>query len=217
MVQSTIGKNLQVAASGALDVPAPSDLQVTISSNNPNVLLSLSPTTVGSSSITTTIPTGSGFNSIGFPNYYVQALANSGTATLTVSVPGFASSTFVVTQAPSGLVLSGPNGVGADFGILMSNGNTTLNVIPSVLDPGTLSPTLLNQMVRGGTSVSVDVTSSATDVASLQNSSVTITGGNNVGSIIMVPTGPGISTISISVPSGFSTPTTGRQLKVSVN
>jgi hypothetical protein len=217
MIQSTIGMNLQVAASGALDAPAPSDLPVTITSNNPNVLLSTAPTVSGGSSITSTISTGSGVSSIGFPTYYVQTLANSGTAQLTVSVPGFASSTFQVTLAPSGLVVAGPNGIGADFGVLKANGNVTLNVTANVLDPVTLAPTLLSQSVRGGTSVLVDVTSNATDVAALQISPVTIGGGASGGSVIMIPTGPGTATMSLSVPIGFASPSTGRQIKVSVN
>jgi hypothetical protein len=209
--------NLQVTASGALDAPAPSDLPVTITSNNPNVLLSTAPTVSGGSSITSTISTGSGVSSIGFPTYYVQTLANSGTAQLTVSVPGFASSTFQVTLAPSGLVVAGPNGIGADFGVLKANGNVTLNVTANVLDPVTLAPTLLSQSVRGGTSVLVDVTSNATDVAALQISPVTIGGGASGGSVIMIPTGPGTATMSLSVPIGFASPSTGREIKVSVN
>src|SRR4029079_16754935 len=118
MIESTVGKNLQVLASGALDAPAPDNLQVMISSDSPNVLLSLTENLQGSSSITAPITVGAGVNSIGFPNYFVQALASSGTATLTVSVPGYASSTLQVTLAPSGIVIAGTNGIGVDFGVV---------------------------------------------------------------------------------------------------
>ncbi len=217
LIQSTIGKNLQVTGSGALDAPAPSDLQVTITSNNPNVLLSTSPTVMGTSSITSIIQTGSGVNSIGFPTYFVQALANTGTGQLTVSVPGYASSSFTVTLAPSGLVLVGPNGIGADFGVLMSNGNVALTATTSVLDSITLMPTVVSESVRGGFSVMATATSSASDVAVLQDSSVMIAGGASGTSVVMIPTGPGSTTISLSVPDGFSTPTAGGHLKASVN
>jgi hypothetical protein len=215
MVQSTIGKDLQVVASGALDAPAPSDVQVTISSNNPNVLLSTSPTVVGSSSITGTVFAGAGVNSIGFPTYYVQALANSGTATLTASAPGFASTTFVVTLAPSGFVITGPNGIGANFGVLMMNGNVTLSVFANVLDPNTLAPTLLSESIRAG--VIVAVTSNSSGVAVIQNSPVTFNAGDTSATVTLTPTGPGQAVISVLAPSGFTAPSNGAQLTVTVN
>lgn len=218
IIQTTIGKNLQVLGSGALEAPAPDNVPVTISSDNPNVLLSLTPGDMGSSSITSTIFVGGGVNSFGFPDYYVQSLGSSGTANLTVSVPGYTSSTFTVTLAPAGIVIAGPNvPIGTDFGILASGGNRPLTVSANVLDPNTLLPTQLTEAVRGGLSVPVTVTSSAPSVASLLNPSFTMDGGVGTVTVMIVPNGQGSTYLSVGVPAGFSPPSVGQQLKLTVN
>ena len=150
VIEKTIGGNLQVTGSGSLDVPAPTDLQVTITSNNPNVLLSASPTAVGSTTLTLTVFQGGGVNSIGFPSYYIQALGDSGSATLTISASGFDSSNLDVNLAPSGFVIEGLNNIGGNFGILLMNGSVDLTVRAAVLNPVTGLPTPVYQPVRGG-------------------------------------------------------------------
>ena len=222
MTQNVIGQNLEVLASGALDVPAPSDMQITITSNNPSkILLSTSATGAGSASIVVTVPAGNGVNSIGFPNYYVQSLSadSSAAVTLTATPPagsGFASSTFNVTPAPSGFVLLGPNGVGADFGIVKSNGNVNLSVQAAVLDSSG-NPTQLYQAVRGGFSANVTVSSNNTPVATIGGSPLAVTAGTAGGTVTVQPQSPGVANITATTPAGYSKPTSGDHMAVTVN
>ena len=216
LTQTTIGNNLQALGSGALDVPAPSDLTVTITSNNPNVLLSASPTAAGSSTITLTVFQGGGVNSIGFPSYYIQALGASGTAQLTISAPGFSSSNATVNMASSGFVLEGLNGVGGNFGVLLSNGNVVLTVRAAVLDQAG-NPTLLYQPVRGGFSASVTVSSTAPGVATLAGTPLQVTSNNAMGTVTLQPQAVGQTTISIDPPVGYARPASGDHFTVTVN
>jgi hypothetical protein len=217
LTQTLIGKNLQISGSGALDVPAPSDLPVTITSNDPNVVLSASPTGAGSSTLSLTVFQGGGVNSIGFPNYYIQALSDSGTAQLTVSAPGFASSNITVTQSPSGFVIEGPNGIGGNFGVVLVNGDVALTVRAAVLDRNTGNPLLLYQPVRGGFSTTVDITSSAPGVATLIGPPLQVLGGNAVGAVTLHPQAPGQTTINVTTPAGYVTPASGNRFMVTVN
>jgi len=220
MTQTVIGKNLQVLGSGALDAPAPTDMQLTITSSDPSkVLLSTSPTAAGSASISVTVSQGSGVNSIGFPNYYVQALSDTGTVQLTVSAPGsgFASSSFNVTLAPSGFVLEGPNGVGQDFGTELINGNVTLTVRAAVLDPNTLNPTLVYEAVRGGFSATVNVSSNNLSAATIAGTPLGVNAGDAGGTITLQPVAAGTATISLTTPAGFTGPASGNHLAVTVN
>jgi hypothetical protein len=217
LTQTTIGRNLQVTGSGALDIPAPNDLQVTITSNNPNVLLSASPTAAGSSSLTLTVFQGGGVNSIGFPSYYIQSLGDTGTVQLTVAATGFESSSTNVSLAPSGFVIEGPNGIGGNFGVVLANGNVSLTLRAAVLNPTTGVPTLLYQPVRGGFSTIVDVTSSAPGVATLAGPPLTMTSGNATGTVTLQPQAPGQTTITVTTPAGYTTPAFGNGFMVTVN
>ena len=227
MTQAVIGNNLEVLASGALDVPAPSlapgnGLQVTITSSDPSkIVLSSSATGAGTASIVVTIPAGSGVNSIGFPNYYVQSLSADSSVPVTLTVTpqagsGFAGSNFNVTPAASGFVLIGPNGVGANFGTLKSNGNVNLTVQAAVLD-GSGNPTQSYELVRGGFSASVTVSSDTPAVATIGGSPLSVTAGNSGGTITLQPQSAGTANISITPPAGYSKPATGDHLSVTIN
>jgi hypothetical protein len=215
VTQTTIGGNLEVSASGALDAPAPGNLQVTISSDNPKVLLSTSPTVAGSQSIIVTVPTGGGVNSLGFPTYYVQALTDTGTAQLTTSAPGFASNSITVTLAKSGFVISGPSGiVGGNVPATLGT-NVDLTISAVVLD-ASLAPTLLTETaIRGGLSPSVTVTSNG-PAGVVLNSPTVIGSGTSTGSVTVHAASSGTATITVAAPSGFTTPSSGAQLAMIV-
>ena len=213
--EPTIGNNLEVQAAGALDGPSPTDLQVTITSDNPSVWLSASPITPGAQTLNLTVPAGSGVNAIGFPAYYIQALASSGTTHLTISAPGYLTTTSSVTLAPSALVLSGPNGVGANFGTLLTNGSVGLQVIAVVLD-STGSPSQILQQVRGGLSPSVTVTSDS-PAAVVSGSPLTIAAGTSSGSVTLQLQAKGTANISATTPPGFTTPAFGTHLTAQIN
>ena len=214
---TTIGANLQLPASGSLNVSAPSTLNITITSSNPNaVLLATSATAAGQQSITVSIPAYSGLNGAGFPTFYVQGLQSSGGATLTASASGWVSGTIQVAVGPSGFVLNSPNGVGADFGTTIGSPNTTLNVMPYLLDPNNNDAPLRNQALAGGLTETVYVTSGNTAVGTILGSPVSIGGGSSSGNISFQPVGVGVTTLTLTEPSGFSSPSSGATLNADV-
>jgi len=215
---TTVGANLETLTTGSLDSAAPAGgLQITITSSDPTkVLLSTDTTgkTSGGGSITITVPAGQGVNGQGFPMFMVQSLATSGTVTLTASATGYVSGTGSIALTPSAFVISGPNGVGKDFSTTTRSANTTLTVIAYQLDPtfGTLQP----QQVRGGQSYTVTLSGGGT-VCSLNPVSLGFTAGSQSLTTTFHPVSSGTTTIGVTQPSGFATPTVGGSLKATVS
>jgi len=212
-----IGANLQLPASGQLNVNTPSTLNITVSSSAPTkVLLATSATAAGQQSIIVTVPQYNGLNGAGFPTFYVQGLQSSGSATLTASAPGWVSGAIQVALGPSGFVLISPNGVGQNFGTTTTSGNTTLNVLPYLLDPTNNNAPLQNQALAGGLLESVYVGSSQTGVGTIVGSPVSISGGSTSGNVYFQPVGVGVTTLTLIEPSGFSSPSSGATLNADV-
>ena len=96
----TVGSGLQLATSAGLTASEHGGVTVTITSSAPSVML-VSPdaTTPGTTSFTINVPNGQTFL-----NYYVQGVENTtGTATVTLSAPGFTNATATVTVSPSAI------------------------------------------------------------------------------------------------------------------
>ena len=155
---STIGQNLEVQATGSLEAATQNGVMVTVTSLDPNnVLLSTSPTAVGSASIQLLILPGNGLNGSGFPQYYVQAVGGAGTVQLQASADGYSSTLTTVTLAPSAFVLAGNNNVGNPFSVPLAQGTQGLTMYAMVLNSSGV-PSLVQQ-VRGGLSPSINVVS----------------------------------------------------------
>jgi adhesin/invasin len=215
---TNVGENLQLLGSASLNAPAPSGgLTVTItSSDSTAVLLSPVATTQGLGSMNVVVPPGSGLNGVGFPQFYIQALQSSGSVTLTASASGWVPGTITVNLTPSGFVLVSPNGIGQDFGTLLSQGvDTSLNVEAMQLSSSGAPQT--EQSLRGGVTENVTVISGSTSVGTIVGSPVTISGGTAIGSVSFQPAGVGVSTLSVSAPGGFATPSSGASLHADVN
>ncbi len=219
-----VGQNLQVSASGSFDVPAPDNLQVIITSDNPNVRLSSSPTANGASSIMVIVPTGSGMSGT-FPTYYIQGLAASGTAQLSATVKklnntdaGFQSVPVSVTLRPAGFVLIAPNNnVGGSYAVSVNTG-VSISVRSVLLDPGTLAPDAVYEVIRGGYSASVPVTSDS-PAGVVTNSPAAIAANSGSGQItVQAGALSGQSALlSAGTPAGFSTPSSGNTLTLITN
>ena len=101
----TVGAGLQLSAGATLGTAQHGGVTVTVSSNNPAVLIAPDATTVGSGSFQRFVP-----NNQTFVSYYVQALENtSATATVTISAPGFTSDSHTVNVVPIGVEIAGIN------------------------------------------------------------------------------------------------------------
>ncbi len=196
----TTGKDLMTSSIFALNTVPSSAVTVTITSNNPSIAtVSTSATTAGTSSVT--------FSSITTqtPAFYVQGLAT-GTATLTISATGYANATVTVTVNPSGFVLT-TNSFSTPLGT-----DATVAISPAVLVPGTLDISVL-QSLRPGVSVQVPIASSATTIGTI-NSPVSITGGSATATFH--PVAKGSTNLTLSTPSGYSTPSSGQQITATV-
>jgi hypothetical protein len=221
MSTTSVGANLQVQASGSLNASAPSAMTITITSGDPTkVLLSNSPSAAGFASIPVAVGSGNGLNGVGFPTFYVQALQPAGSVVLTASVPsGWASGTITVNLTPSGFVLIGPNGTGQDFGTVCEStscSSTSLMVQAMQLNPSTLAPQTA-EAVAGGSTVNVPIGDSVPAFGTISGSPAVIAGGASSNLIVFQPVSTGTTQLSVTTPGGFSTPSTGSSLNVTVN
>ncbi len=220
---ATVGKNLQQLATGYLTVKAPAGgLSVTITSSDSSKLL-LEPyasdpsgTGQGGGSFTATIPANKGLlGDFGFPAFWIQTLASSGTPTITVSAPGYQSAVATVTLTPSGFVLNGPSGTGANFSTTLGT-DKSLNVSVVQLD-ASRNIIANNQPLRGGLSANLTVNSGTTDVGTIvDNPAAVPAGSGSSSSVTFQPAAIGTSQVSITQPSGFTQPITGTGMTATV-
>ncbi len=195
------GLNLENTNNVSLPVVPPSPITVTITSNDPSVaLLSKSPTAVGTSSITFTNVTSSGY----LPTFYVQG-QTLGSTTLTVSAPGYTSASGKVTVYPSGFTFAGSYNGG--LSTTTFSAPTTLTVYPTILNPTTLTYYTNNTYVSPGAgTVNVSLSSSNTTTGTITTSPIVYHGGDSYQQTTFQPSTAGTADISLAAPSGFSTP-----------
>jgi len=225
MANTVIGANLQVNASGSLNVNAPSTMTINISSSNPTVRLSAAANTAGSPSINIIIQANNGLNGSGFPTFFVQALAAAPTSGTSVTLTAhdqanqFADGIIVVTLAPSGLVLVSPNGIGGDFSTSLGQiggGDRTLTVEAFQLDPATLAP-LVAEAVMGGPALPFVIQQGTGGIATIVGTQA-IAGGSTSQNLTFHPISTGSTTLTVPAPNVvFSTPASGNTLTATVN
>jgi hypothetical protein len=190
--------NLQVdSGSVTLGATPPSSRTLTISSSSPNVLLATSPTGPFSQTITSTINT----NGTGASGFSMQSLAGSGTVTITASAPGYTTGTTTVTLVPSGVLWNN-----AGFTTTTFSANTSLTVLLGQLNPTTLAFAGVQELRTGAAAVIVTLASSNTAVGTIP-SSVTFAADADEVTASFQPLTAGTTNLTITTPSGFSTPT----------
>ena len=197
----TVGKDLQVAATVTLGAPAQAGgASVTISTVDPNVRLSTSPSSAGTSSVTVSAAAGASQTA----TFYVQALTDSGAAQLSATADGYSPATGIVSFRPSGFVF-----VSIDFITGALSANTTLTLRSVWLDAVSLTwnadPACAScQAVRGGiTPVAVTVESADPAVGTLTGAAI-FSGGDATATTAFDPQTNGTTTLSIVAPDGFS-------------
>ncbi|HXZ78301.1 MAG TPA: hypothetical protein VEG30_00095, partial [Terriglobales bacterium] len=224
MANQVIGANLEVSASGALNVNAPNTMTIKISSSDGNVVLSNANNTAGSSSITITIQPNNGLNGSGFPTFFVQALAAAPTSGSSVTLTAhdqanqFADGTIQVTLAPSGLVLASQNGIGQDFSTSLGQiggGDKPLTVEAFQLDPVTLAP-VAEEAVKGGLTLAFTIQQGTNGVATIVGTQA-ISPGSLTQSLTFHPVATGSTTLTVPAPPGFVLPASGNALNATVN
>lgn len=208
----TVGKNLQTFMNVRLNSPAPSEgLSLTITSNDPaRVLLSTTSSGVGLATITLNLQQGR----TSTPDFYVQGLADSGSATYSVTASGYGSANGTVTLTPSGFVLFGPFGPGADFFTTNGAGNVNLTVYAAMLDSN--RNFVEQQQIRGGLTETVSLTSSDPAVGAIVNTPLTFLGGQTTAEAQFDPLSGGITTLALVSPSQYAAPSQYSSLTATV-
>ncbi|MDH3300270.1 MAG: hypothetical protein OES24_07160, partial [Acidimicrobiia bacterium] len=192
-----IGRDLQVERRIRLEVvpPAPG-VDVTIDVIGPTVaVISTDPTAAGSESITFPLVTGTST-----PLIYVQGLALDQGTELRITAPGYDQWITTIQVVDSGFAIYTPG----DFTTTTTASNRTIQVRPASLD--VLQRVDEWQMVRGGTTPSVDVSSSAPTVGVITISPLVFTGDLDYVNTQFDPLAVGSTTISITQPPGFLPP-----------
>jgi hypothetical protein len=195
--EENIGVSLQVERRVGLEVapPAPG-VDVTIEVIDPTVAsISTDPNSAGSGSITFPLVTGTST-----PLIYVQGLTVDQGTELRITAPGYDQWITTVQVVDSGFAIYTPG----DFTTTVDASNRTIQVRPASLDDLQLVDEW--QMVRGGTSPSVDVTPSEPAVGVITLSPLVFTGDLEYVNTQFDPLTVGTTTISITQPSGFLPP-----------
>jgi hypothetical protein len=199
---TNVGKNLQFFGTALFGAPAPAGgLDVTVTVTAGQLQLATTATGASASSITINIPAGQSNT-----HYYLRALADTGTATYTVSAPGFAPKSGTVFLSPSGIVVSGPFGFGQQLLTTLGLGAQPVTLNTAVLEPGTNIPMAIQPLAAGMTAVGPF--SNTTPAVGTVPASATITAGNDNVVVQFTPLSVGQTTISITQPAGFSLPST---------
>jgi hypothetical protein len=196
----TVGMNLEAGGLVSIGAAAATNTVVTLTSNNPALLLlAVNPTDTGSTTIQVTIPAGSTS-----ATYYLIALASSGSATYTGSATGFGSRNGTVNMAPSGVAIAGPNGLGIPFfSASIAAGNTPLTLYIGQLDPTTHN-FVIQQQVAGSLGISVTLGDSNSSIGTVPTP-VTVAGGSSTAVVQFTPLLTGSTGISVVTPSGYTT------------
>jgi hypothetical protein len=205
LVTSTaVGQNLEASVTITGTTPAPvGGLSITLTSSDPSKLVIGSQLNPGTSPVTLSIPEGP----ISF-SVYVQALASSGTVTLTAHSPGYTDGTATITLTPSAFVLAGPSGIGVPSFPTNVNLTTVINVFAARLDSS--NNYVETQRIRGGlNNVAVSLSSSQTTVGTLSPPAVSFSAGDSSWSTMFSAVGTGSTIIGATEPAGFSVPASG--------
>lgn len=191
----TTGVNMEVSTYVYLSQTPPVATTISLTSDTPSVAtVSIGANIAGAASTT-------------FPNvvntaaqtFYIQG-QSLGTAKITVSAPGYQSTTINVTVDPSGFVISSPGSINTTT----FSSPSSIYITPAILNPGSLTFYGYAALNPGIGTADVAVNSSATQVGTV-TSPVSFTGGSTGGTSTFQPVAAGNTDISIVQPAGYST------------
>jgi len=203
----TVGVDLQAGASISLGAAPPNPITVTVTSNNGTIAtVSSDGTVAGGATLTFTNVTTTNVGTI-----FVQGRGR-GTTTLTVQATGYTDGTGTVTVDPSGFILNT-----GDFTTTASAANTALSISTVRLNATTLNFAAY-QPLRGGLTASVPIVSSNTTVGTIVGSPAAFAPNvNTVTTAAFNPAAAGTTLVSLTPPTGFSTPSNFQKITVTVN
>ena len=200
--QSRLGKDLTASC----QILLPPGTGFTVTSSNPAALaLSHAPTIVGSGSLS-----GSILVNGGSANIFMQGLASSGEATVTVRADGYDDLALKVTLAPTSLLFTAD--VELNRGAVLVQDDMKIRVTIATLgDTG--APQVTGQVLRAGAGpLVVPLRNSNSAVIRVQPASATIAVGESNGEVLVAPVGAGTSILTMQPPSGWLVNGTGSVL-----
>jgi len=194
---ANIGDDLQVAIFPTLGQAAPAgNLIVTFESSDPaRLLISTDANTVGQASVTAQYNAGSSSG----VTLYLQALDDNGSATVTATATGYATSTNTVELYPSGFAWFDNSFTTTTF-----SGDQNKRLQSVRLQRGDLT-NLGRQSTRGGVVFDVAVASTDTAVGTV-DSPVSFGGNTNIEGTTFTSIGAGATDLKITQPAGFQVP-----------
>ena len=198
----SVGKNLQRSAVITLSEQAPeTGLEITLTSEDPErLLLSATPETAGSASLRLSVKP----HFRASPEFWVQGLADSGSVQYTVSAPGLSGGKGTVALSPSSILIMGPFR-GPSFPTTVRAQPSRIALFPVRLDSSSRKY-VEQQMIAGGKSFQVNVTSSKTEVGEVTPASVTLAGADPNAALEFRPKALGETRLALVLPAGFTTP-----------
>jgi hypothetical protein len=143
--------------------------------------------------------------------FYVQALASSGSVTLTAKGDKYADSTGTITLLPSGFVISNGDITNASVG----GPDVPLGIVAAALTPS-LNLSAYQQLRPGAGPVNVTVTSSNPATGTITTSPVVFNTNDQTQPTALHPVAGGTTTITVNPPAGFSTPAQFRSINATV-
>jgi hypothetical protein len=207
----TVGRNLEMYTSVRLPQPAPeSGVQVTLTSDDPRRLLfSAQPDKAGSATLSLTVRPHLSET----PEFWVQALGDSGEATYTISGPDIGSAKGTVTLAPSAILILGPSRVPI-YPTTPRGNPIRVTILSAALDSS--KKVVSEQFVAGGSQLEVELANSNPQVGKLGASKLTLEGGSSTARTSFQPVAEGDSALAAIQPQGFTAPAEYAKVTVSV-
>ena len=194
---ATVGVHTQNSYAISLPVAPPSGITVTVTVTPLAAAISKTSTAVGTSTLTFTNVTSSYVGTI-----YVQG-QSFGTATITVSAPGYTSGTNTVTVLHSGFAYYYGN---QNFSTTSFSSPTNVTVYPFLLDSNNALYGSTVTLSPGVGPVTVPLTNSADSVGTISANSVMFNTNDTSQSVTFTPASAGTDTITIGAVTGFTTP-----------
>ncbi len=192
-----VGLNLQHFVDVVLEEAPPEPVSVTLTSTAPSIAtLTTDPTAEGGDSVTFTGVTGTSVGRV-----WIQGRVL-GSAEVVAQAAGYDDGALGFEVVPSGFAHE-------------NNGPLTTTAGATTLSARVVTSPL--QLVRGGLTIDVVVTSGQPDVAALVDVPLTFSGGEAVATYGIDPIAPGVSVLTVEPPSGFVAPSVRQQLTVAVD
>jgi hypothetical protein len=205
---TTIGKDLQSTLTATLSSAPAQAVAVTLNSADAT-RVELGPST---GSLGASVNLNFGANSTAGAQFRIAGLDSSGTVALNLAAPGLTASNYSVTLEPSGFRF------GSTSATLASGATSFIQVISCALLPGSLAPAG-DYAVRSDIAAPVPLTiaSSNSSVVAVPPGPLYFDGGTAQQTFSITAGSPGIAILTLTPPSGWSKPSGGFTMTITVH